>query len=179
MGTEPKLRILTFSIFDLDLLTGELRKSGMRQKLAGQPLQVLLLLLERPNEIVTRDQLRHRIWPKNTFVDYDLALKKAINRLRKALGDSADSPRFIETIPRRGYRFIAPVREELVRRATTLEPGSSSASQHGSKSRLRSTLVRAIAVIFGLAVILVLARSAHRVFSPPIRASSHKVKIGR
>src|SRR5262249_37368468 len=87
----------------------ELRKAGMRQKLAGQPFQVLEALLERPQEIVTREELRKRLWPDNTFVDYDLALKKAVNRLREVLGDSADSPRFIETVPRLGYRFIAPV----------------------------------------------------------------------
>lgn len=102
-------RVLKFGVFEVDLGTGELRKAGMRQKLAGQPFQVLQLLLERPQEIVTREELQHRIWPKDTFVDYDLALKKAINRLREVLGDSADSPRFIETIPRRGYRFIAPL----------------------------------------------------------------------
>ena len=79
-----KPRILRFAVFEVDLLTGELRKSGMRQKLAGQPMRVLQLLLERSNEIVTRDELRQRIWPENTFVDYDLALKKAINRLREA-----------------------------------------------------------------------------------------------
>ncbi len=78
----------------------------MRQKLAGQPFQVLQELLERPGEVVTRDELRQRMWPDNTFVDYDLALKKAVNRLRDVLGDSAESPHFIETIPRRGYRFI-------------------------------------------------------------------------
>ena len=107
--TPNKSRVLKFGVFEIDLDAGELRKSGMRQKLAGQPFQVLQLLLERPQEIVTRDELQHRIWPIDTFVDYDLALKKAVNRVREVLGDSAESPRFIETIPRRGYRFIAPV----------------------------------------------------------------------
>jgi len=81
----------------------------MRLKLPGQPFQVLQALLERPQEIVTREELRQRLWPDNTFVDYDLALKKAVNRLREVLGDSAESPHFIETIPRRGYRFIGNV----------------------------------------------------------------------
>jgi len=102
-------RVLKFGVFEVDLEAGELRKAGMRQKLAGQPLQVLQVLLERPQQIVTREELQHRIWPKDTFVDYDLALKKAVNRVREVLGDSAESPRFIETIPRRGYRFIAPL----------------------------------------------------------------------
>jgi TolB-like protein/DNA-binding winged helix-turn-helix (wHTH) protein/Flp pilus assembly protein TadD len=93
----------------VDLVAGEIRKAGMRLKLAGQAFQVLQALLERPQEIVTREELRQRLWPDNTFVDYDLALKKAVNRLREVLGDSAESPHFIETIPRRGYRFIGNV----------------------------------------------------------------------
>lgn len=83
----------------------------MRLKLGGQPFQVLQVLLEHPGEIVTREDLRQRLWPENKFVDYELALKKAVNRLREVLGDSAESPRFIETLPRRGYRFVAPVFE--------------------------------------------------------------------
>ena len=110
MQTMPSpSRVLKFGVFEVDLQAKELRRSGMRQKLAGQPFQVLQLLLERPQEVVTREELRQHIWPGNTFVDYDLALKKAVNRLREVLGDSAESPRFIETIPRRGYRFVAPV----------------------------------------------------------------------
>jgi TolB-like protein/DNA-binding winged helix-turn-helix (wHTH) protein len=101
-------RIIKFGVFEVDLQVGELRKSGMRQKLAGQPFQVLKLLLEHPQQVLTREQLKQHIWPDNTVVDYDLALKKAINRIREVLGDSAESPRYIETIPRRGYRFIAP-----------------------------------------------------------------------
>ncbi|MBV8569390.1 MAG: winged helix-turn-helix domain-containing protein, partial [Acidobacteriaceae bacterium] len=103
------MRLLKFGTFEVDLDAGELRKSGVRQKLNGQPFQVLQVLLERPQQVVTREELRQRLWPENTFVDYDLALKKAVNRAREALGDSAGSPRFIETIPRRGYRFIAPL----------------------------------------------------------------------
>ena len=110
METVPRQsRIVKFGVFEVDLEAGELRKSGMRQKLAGQPFHVLQLLLEHPQEIVTREQLRQRIWPQDILVDYDLALKKAVNRIREVLGDSAESPRFIETIPRRGYRFIAPL----------------------------------------------------------------------
>jgi TolB-like protein/DNA-binding winged helix-turn-helix (wHTH) protein len=106
----PRLsRIIKFGVFEVDLEAGELRKSGMRQKLGGQAFEVLHLLLEHPREVVTREQLQQHIWPQNTFVDYDLALKKAVNRIREVLGDSAESPRFIETVPRRGYRFIAPI----------------------------------------------------------------------
>ena len=102
-------RVVKFGVFEVDLLAGEVRKAGMKQKLAGQPFQVLQALLEHPQEIVTREELRERIWPGNTFVDYDLALKKAVNRLREMLGDSAESPHFIETVPRRGYRFIGTI----------------------------------------------------------------------
>ena len=98
----------------MDLAAGEVRKAGMRQKLARQPIQVLQALLEHPQEVVTREELRERLWPDNTFVDYELGLKKAINRLRDVLGDSAENPRFIETIPRRGYRFIGEIRQEPV-----------------------------------------------------------------
>jgi len=109
-------RILKFGVFEIDLEAGELRKSGMRQKLAAQPFGVLRVLLERPLHLVTREELQQRIWPKGTFVDYELALKKAVSRIREVLGDSAENPRFIETLSRRGYRFIAPVNVALTDR---------------------------------------------------------------
>lgn len=99
-------QVFRFGLFALDLRAGELRKSGTRLKLAGQPIQVLQILLEHPNEVVTREDLRQRLWPDNTFVDYDLALNKAVTRLRDALGDAPENPQFIETVPRHGYRFI-------------------------------------------------------------------------
>jgi len=100
-----------FGAFEADLHARELRKQGMHIKLQEQPFQVLTFLLEHAGEIVTRDQLRQKLWPTDTFVDVDNSLNAIINRLREALGDSAESPRFVETIPRRGYRFIAPVTE--------------------------------------------------------------------
>jgi TolB-like protein/DNA-binding winged helix-turn-helix (wHTH) protein len=102
-------RVIRFGVFEVDLAAGEVRKAGLRQKLAGQPFRVLQVLLESPSQVVTREDLRRRLWPDNTFVDYELALKKAVNRIREMLGDSADSPHFIETIPRRGYRFIGAI----------------------------------------------------------------------
>ncbi|HEV2102781.1 MAG TPA: winged helix-turn-helix domain-containing protein [Candidatus Acidoferrum sp.] len=105
----PQPRIIRFATFEVDLQTRELRKSGLKLKLQGQPFEVLAMLLERPGELVAREQLRERLWPTDTFVDFDHGVNTAINRLREALGDSADNPRFIETLPRRGYRFIAPV----------------------------------------------------------------------
>ena len=105
MPNQPQ--VIRFGTFEVDLQAGEVRKSGLRQKLAGQHFQVLQVLLERPQEIVTREELRERLWPGNTFVDYELALRKAVNHLREVLGDSAESPHFIETIPRRGDLSLA------------------------------------------------------------------------
>lgn len=102
-------RTLRFGLFELDLRAGELRRNGVRVKLQEQPFQVLAHLLERPGEVVTREELRDRLWPANTFVDFDHSLNAAIRRLRDALGDSAENPRFVETVARRGYRFLAPV----------------------------------------------------------------------
>ena len=100
---------IRFGVFELDLRAGELRKHGVRTRLQDQPLLILQALLEHPGEVVTREELRNRIWPADTFVDFDHGLYSAMKRLRDALGDSADNPRFIETLSRRGYRFIAPV----------------------------------------------------------------------
>ena len=103
------VRILHFGVFEVDLKACEIRKHGVRLKLSEQPFQVLAVLLESPGEIVTRDDLRSRLWPGDTFVDFDHGLNNAVMRLREVLGDSSENPRFVETIPRRGYRFIAPV----------------------------------------------------------------------
>ena len=102
-------RFYRFDTFTLDVRTGELTHAGTRIPLREQPLQLLLALLEQPGELVTREALVNRLWPAGTFVDFDRGLNKAVNHLREALGDSADQPRFIETFPRKGYRFIAPV----------------------------------------------------------------------
>jgi len=98
-----------FGVFEVDLRAGELRKRGLRIRLQQQPFQVLEVLLGRPREVVTRDELRNKLWPADTFVDFDHGLNKAINKIREALGDSAENPRFVETVSRRGYRFIADV----------------------------------------------------------------------
>jgi cholera toxin transcriptional activator len=110
--TEAKssARVYCFGIYELDAVNGELRRDGNEQlRLRDQALRILLMLLERPRDLVTRDELRERLWSSDTFVDFDHGLNTAINQLRNALGDSAASPRFIQTVPRRGYRFIAPV----------------------------------------------------------------------
>jgi DNA-binding winged helix-turn-helix (wHTH) protein len=98
-----------FGVFEADAFTGELRRQGVRVRLNAQPFQVLLLLLDRPGRLLTRDEIARQLWPDGTFVDADHGLHSAINRIREALGDTAASPRFVETLARRGYRFIAPV----------------------------------------------------------------------
>jgi cholera toxin transcriptional activator len=121
-------RIARFGLFELDLSAGELRKSGVKLRLQEQPFQVLALLLERAGEVVTREELQQKLWPSDTFVDFDHSLNTAINKVREALGDSASNPRYVETLARRGYRFIAPVQADAVgdspRHAIPLSSGS-------------------------------------------------------
>jgi DNA-binding winged helix-turn-helix (wHTH) protein len=116
--------IVRFGVFEVDLNAAELRKSGVKLRLQGQPFQVLTLLLERTGEVVTREELQQRLWPSDTFVDFDHSLNTAINKVREVLGDSASSPRYVETLARRGYRFIAPVQTETHRPAA--QPTTSS-----------------------------------------------------
>jgi cholera toxin transcriptional activator len=105
-------RIARFGVFEVDLSAGELRKSGVKLRLQEQPFQVLALLLQHAGEVVTREELQQKLWPSDTFVDFDHSLNTAINKVREALGDSASSPRYVETLARRGYRFIAPVQND-------------------------------------------------------------------
>ena len=102
-------RLVRFSVFEVDLDAGELRKNGARIRLQEQPFQVLAALLQNAGQVVTREDLRQKIWPADTFVDFDHSLNTAVNKIRESLGDSAAGPRFVETLARRGYRFIAPV----------------------------------------------------------------------
>jgi len=122
---------LRFGAYEFDLRSGELRKHGIRIKLQEQPSQILAILLEHRGEMVTREQLQHRLWPSDTFVDFDHSLNTAVMRLREVLSDSSENPRFIETLPRRGYRFLAPVEEKpaFVNEPTPVQTGEVSASQ--------------------------------------------------
>jgi TolB-like protein/Flp pilus assembly protein TadD len=137
-SSAPADRVLRFDIYELDTRARELRKRGVKQRLQGQPVQVLAALLKRRGDLVTREELRAEIWPADTFVDFDHSLHNAIARIREALGDSAEAPRFIETLPRRGYRFIAHV--EKVREGPTLDTKPLESGSH-----LRGT--KAIAVL--------------------------------
>jgi DNA-binding winged helix-turn-helix (wHTH) protein/TolB-like protein len=112
-----------FGTFEVDLRARELRKGGIRIRLQDQPFEILTVMLERPGEVVTREELRQRLWPAGTFVDFEHSLNAAVKRLRAALGDDANNPRFVETLPRRGYRFIAPVRAASSPAAGTPSPG--------------------------------------------------------
>jgi DNA-binding winged helix-turn-helix (wHTH) protein len=109
MGSPAREGVARFGVFEADLGNGELRKSGSRIRLQEQPFQLLVLLLENSGNILNRDELRQKLWTEDTFVDFDHSLNTAVNKIRDALGDSASSPRFVETIARRGYRFVAPV----------------------------------------------------------------------
>jgi Tol biopolymer transport system component/DNA-binding winged helix-turn-helix (wHTH) protein len=150
---ERQLRLLRFGDFEADLRSGELRKAGVKLKFGGQPFQVLTILLEHPGEVVTREELQKRLWP-DTFVDVDHNLNTAINKIREVLGDSAESPRFVETLPRRGYRFIGelerpvqPVVEAAVEPVTTGEP------DRGSDSRKLWWKVAAVIVTVSIIVV--------------------------
>ena len=117
MAEASSQRVVRFGAYEADLVSGELRKSGIRIRLQEKPFQVLALLLERAGEMVTREELRGRLWPSDTFVDFDHGLNTAVNKLREALSDTASNPRFVQTVARRGYRFIAPVQDTMLRKA--------------------------------------------------------------
>src|SRR5262245_29549295 len=115
-------RVVRFDAFEVDLEERELRRSGERVKIQEQPFQILVLLVERPGSVLTREQLQKTLWPDGTFVDFEHGLNTAVKRLREALGDSAEIPRFVETVARRGYRFIGNV-EARVQQTVQPRPG--------------------------------------------------------
>ncbi len=190
MGTPAtSARIARFGIFEVDLNAMELRKHGLRLKLPEQPFQILVMLLERPGEIVTRDELRNRLWQTDTFVDFDHGLNNAVMRLREVLGDSSDNPRFVETIPRRGYRFIAHVEEsfpappaavhesganQVVIGTPATPPESTTAPPKGDSHPLSQRRV-ALSVVAALVLTLVAAAAA-RYF---ITRNSNSVTAGK
>jgi len=139
-------RTLRFGVFEVDLRTAELRKHGVRIRLEEQPFHILALLLECPGELVTRDELRQRLWSEDTFVDFDRSLNKAMSKLRLALSDSAESPRYIETLHRRGYRFIAPIQNDELVGARAVSHGSDSgllvAAPHAAPTTILSPEVK-------------------------------------
>jgi Tol biopolymer transport system component/DNA-binding winged helix-turn-helix (wHTH) protein len=168
MGALPELdrHTLRFGVFELNPGSGELRKQGLKIKLRDQPFQILLLLLAHPGEVVAREELQKKLWPADTFVDFDRGLNKAVNHLRDALGDSAESPRFIETLPKRGYRFIAPVDADHPN-GHTLEPTREAqhalaekperGATHGLKMKLSAGLPWMIAGLSAVVAVILAA----------------------
>ncbi len=140
--------LLRFGVFEADLRTGELRKAGRKITIQEQPFKTLLALLEHPGQMVTREELRAKVWPADTFVDFDTGLNKAIRKIREALGDSADSPRFIETLPRRGYRFLTPV-EVVGAVAAAAQPAKRRAARQ--PRRVLFAVAAAVVLLAGLA----------------------------
>jgi DNA-binding winged helix-turn-helix (wHTH) protein/Tol biopolymer transport system component len=140
--------VVRFGVYEVDPRAGELRRNGVKVKIQEQPYQVLALLLERPGEVVTREELKRRLWPADTFVDFDHSLNAAIKRLRDALRDSADNPRFVETLARRGYRFLAPVAGSLPS-PLSLAP---QLPQIASRRRNRARWIAAIIVLAGACI---------------------------
>ncbi len=170
---------MRFGTYEVDLRLGELRRNGIRVKLTGQPFQILVILLEHPGDLVTREQLQRRLWPSDTFVDFDRGLNAAINRVREALGDSAENPRFVETLPRRGYRFIAPLVESRPE-GTTLPASESNVSPAqtvtsvgalpvSEASERRPVSRRLKLPLGGISILAVLAVVAVSVLSKPSR----------
>ena len=137
---QNRTRVTRFGVFELDLSAGELRKSGVKLRLQGQPFQVLALLLERAGDVVTREELQQKLWPSDTFVDFDHSLNTAVNKVREALGDSASSPRYVETLARRGYRFIAEVHVDS--HADAHADGEANAAAEGPPAAGNSTFAQ-------------------------------------
>jgi TolB-like protein/DNA-binding winged helix-turn-helix (wHTH) protein len=172
LAAAPASRVLRFDTFELDVRAAELRKNGVKVRLQGQPIQVLATLLNSPGNLVTREELRAQIWPAETFVDFDHSLHNAIARIREALGDSAATPRYIETLPRRGYRFIATV--ERVGFEEPLPSGSTEPFKEAPAAAIRSR-TRAIVIAALLMIVLMIALIAAVVVLTP--AFSHRAAV--
>ena len=158
----PSRTLVRFGVFELDANSRELRKQGLKVRLQDQPFQVLQILLEHPGTVVTREDLQRRIWPSDTFVDFDRGVYNAIKKLREALGDSAESPRFIETLSRRGYRFIAPVSASETA-ASSAQSSSILAEQIPARAS-RRTLQNSLAVAFGIVLVIAAGISVGKIW---------------
>ena len=157
LSSVPARRLIQFGVFELDMDAAELHKQGVKVKLEDQPFKVPQILLEKPGQIVARNELRARVWPANTYVEFDQGLYSAMGRLRETLGDSSESPRFVETLPRRGYRFIAPITESapITENARIAEPDPR--VEKGipkAANRLRRFAVSVVAGLLGGALLL-------------------------
>jgi TolB-like protein/DNA-binding winged helix-turn-helix (wHTH) protein len=165
-------------LFEVDLGSGEIHKSGRKVRLQEQPFRVLAMLLERPGELITREELQARVWPADTFVGFDEGINTAIRKLRVAFGDSADNPRFIETIPRRGYRFVAPVQDAIAEPAQLSENiVITDAPADLARSR-PSSIKRSVVALSAAALLVILASLASiaylRRFRSPLQSAAQK-----
>lgn len=164
--------LIRFSVFEVDRNSGELFKQGRKVKLQGQPFELLVALLERPGEVVTREELRQKVWSSATIGDFDHGLNRAVNRIREALGDSAETPQFIETLPRRGYRFIGSIQEENRAEPAPVGPSPDHAGPSAGEAKHRSHR-RAWFIVIGMAGVAVAAgvlvtwRMTHHQSAPP------------
>src|SRR5215469_3393525 len=174
---------LRFAEFEIDLRTGEVLAKGRRSVLSEKPLQLLAALLETPGELVTREELKRRLWGSDTFVDFDLSLNKAMNRLREALGDSAEQPLYVETLPKRGYRFIGAIDgTERQTEEWIAPPTSSPSSEKGTVNRRPFKLLLGTAVALSISLIIAVGirERSRRAFFPRMRqltANSSEVPI--
>ena len=170
--TPPPTPVLRLGVFQVNLAARELRKHGVRTRLPGQPFNILSLLLEKPGEVVTREQMRERLWTPDTFVDFEHSLNSSMKKLRAALGDSPENARYIETIPRLGYRFIAPVEEApaMAPPAPILAAAGLSATEASGKSRKRLW-----PAVVAISAVLIAATVGYSVWS---RATLHRTPFG-
>jgi TolB-like protein/DNA-binding winged helix-turn-helix (wHTH) protein len=180
----PTSRAVRFGVFEADLSSGELRKHGLRIKLQDQPFQILAMLLEHPGEVLTREELHRKLWPTDTFVDFDHGLNNAINRLRDALSDSSEAPRFIETLPKRGYRFISqiesePIPDSLAARAKSLEPSGNYEAGSVTATRTLRPWWRSRGAVWSAAalVLTLLSGFAVNVWRGRFSSSAHAMRI--
>src|SRR5256884_345753 len=193
-GSEHPSERLRFGVFEVDLRAGELRKHGLQIRLQEQPFQVLAILLEHGREVVTREELQKKLWSADTFVDFDQGLNKAINKIREALSDSAETPRFVETVARRGYRFLAEVTVVDAAAQKGREPANKAAfrtrdrdrtpssGEQAARRRLIPSLARRISgSLLVLLLVILLAWTFHSRNRPPlaIRSRSEERRVGK
>jgi TolB-like protein/Flp pilus assembly protein TadD len=182
MESPAKTRgVINFGEFELDAAAGELRRQGSRLRLQDQPLQILQILIQRPGEIVSREELQKKIWPSDTFVDFDHGINNAIKRLREALGDTADTPRFVETLPRRGYRFVGKIERETPRfrslAVLPLENLSRDPEQEYFADGLTEALITTLAKIGELRVVSRTSSMLYKGARKPLREIARELEV--
>lgn len=171
--TNPASGVIRFGSFEVDTRSGQLRRGRIKLKLSGQPFDVLVALLEKPGRVVSREELREKLWSQDTFVDFEHGLNTAINKVREALGDKADNPRFIETLPRRGYRFLAPVTQAEIASAIPVVSEAPSVAPAKDSHKSRTHLYFGVAI--AVAIVLALASAGWYIARPlpPLRVLSY------